>query len=249
MISIDLYSRHAHLKPGLIAVLPITIALLAWIGTGSPVEKAFAALIATSGGTYALVMLARNKGRAIQDKLWKTWGGAPTIQLLRHFGPSNPIVRNRWHHSIEKLTGQKLPTAAQEAEDPMAVDIKYEAAVRALIVQRRDKKKFPLIFQENMHYGFCRNLLGLRPIGITCSIFGVVTSGIAIIYAEPKLHIFAAICCFVNGLILLLWVFLINPDWVKEPAFAYAERLLESSQEINTSKIRKQQLIKPSNHK
>jgi hypothetical protein len=240
MISFDLYSRHAHLKPGLIAVLPITIALLAWMGTGSPVEKAFAALIATSGGTYALAMLARNKGRAIQEKLWKTWGGAPTIQLLRHFGPSNPVVRKRWHQSMEKLTGQKLPTAAQEAEDPMAEDIRYEAAIRALIVQRRDKKKFPLIFQENIHYGFCRNLLGLRPIGITCSFLGAVASGIAIIYAEPKLHVFAAICCCVNAIILLLWFFLINPDWVKEPAFAYAERLLESSEPPTISTIRKQ---------
>ena len=238
MINFDAYSRHAHLKTGLIAVLPITMTLLAWMGTGSAVEKSFAALIATSGGTYALAMLARNKGQALQDKLWKKWGGSPTVQLLRHCGPANPHVRKRWHKSIEKLTGQKLPTAVQEAEDPMAADITYEAAIRSLIVQRRDKKKFPLIFQENLHYGFCRNLLGLRPIGITCSIFGIVASGFAIFYTDPKMHLLAAACCFVTVAILLMWICVINSNWVKPPAFAYAERLLESTELLTSRKGR-----------
>ncbi len=71
---------------------------------------------------------------------------------------------------------------------------------------------------ENIHYGFCRNLLGLRTIGIISSLFGIVASGFATIYADPKLHVLAAVYTCVNIGLLLLSFFLINSELVKQPA-------------------------------
>jgi hypothetical protein len=35
---------------------------------------------------------------------------------------------------------------------------------------------------------------------------------------------------------LAWWIFMIEPDWVKIPAFAYAERLLETTENLTHSR-------------
>jgi hypothetical protein len=224
----DEYGRNAQLKPALVAFLPLTMSLLAWTGTGSAVAKTIGGILATSGATYALAMIARNRGREIQRRLWDEWGGSPTIQLVRHRGTGNPVLRERWHRDLEKKLGQKFPTAEEEAADPDAADSVYDAATRLLINERRDKTKYPLIFRENVNYGFCRNLFALRGIGIVTAIIGIVASAACGLYTSSKVQALPWGCCMINFLILIAWVFIVTRSWVKPPALAYAERLLES---------------------
>jgi hypothetical protein len=54
------------------------------------------------------------------------------------------------------------PTAEQEADDQAAADTFYEACGTWLRANTRDAKKFPLLFGENVGYGFRRNLFGLK---------------------------------------------------------------------------------------
>lgn len=61
----------------------------------------------------------------------------------------------------------------QEQADPTAADHSYAAAVAVLREATRDTNRYPLVFAENVSYGFRRNCWAIRP-------FGIVTSSLAI---------------------------------------------------------------------
>ncbi|MDR0534652.1 MAG: hypothetical protein LBH01_11945 [Verrucomicrobiales bacterium] len=179
-----------------------------------------------------MAILARNFGKAIESKLWQSWGGAPTTQMLRHSGRANPVMRERWHKSLSRLLGKPLPTADEEAANPAHADAIYEAATKLQIGKTRDTKKYHLLFKENMQYGFCRNLYAMKITGIAITVLGLTTSVSAAIWFihMDNPSIAPWVCSTVNLLFLLWWIFVIKSDWVKVPAFAYAERLFESTE-------------------
>lgn len=228
----DHYSFQARLRPALLTLLPAALAVFAWTGPGEKWVSALWTLIGTVGGTFFLAVFARNQGKQLEQHLWQSWGGAPTTQLLRHTGPANPIMRERWHKSLTKLLGKSFPASEQEAADPVSADNIYAAAVRLHIGKTRDTKKYPLVYKENVNYGFCRNLYAMRVLGITVSILGIVASCAAGIWfiCGDKSQIAPWACAGLNAFMLILWVVVVKSSWVKVPAFAYAERLLESTE-------------------
>ena len=214
--------------PALITLLPLAIGLFAWAEPGDRSKSAIWAVINTSGATYALAMISRNRGKNIQPSLWKSWGGSPTLQLLRHRGIGNPVLRERWHKSLEKLVDKKFPSVSEEFSDPAAADALYEAATRLLINQRRNKTDYHLVYKENVNYGFCRNLFAFRKIGIFISLGGTLVAVASGIHGTNSVVSMPWACSVINLLALLAWTFLLTADWVSHPGFAYAERLLES---------------------
>ena len=227
----DHYSLRARLQPALITLLPMALGVFAWSDPGARWMTALWTTLGTSGATYLLAIMARNRGKATEPALWNSWGGAPTTQLLRHSGPTNPVLRAQWHESLANLLRRPLPTAGEEAADPAGADTVYAAVTRLLINERRDKKAYPLIYNENVNYGFCRNLDAQRAVGIGASIAGVVASLATGIHfsAGAKVLVLPWVCSAISFLLLLSWAFIFTATWVKVPAFAYAERLLESS--------------------
>jgi hypothetical protein len=226
----DHYSFRARLQPALIVLLPISLAVVACLGPEQPWMSAIWTLCATGGATYLLAVFVRNRGKENEPALWKSWGGCPTTQLLRHAGPANPVMRERWHTQLEKFLGKPLPTMAEETADPQKADHAYEAASKFLIGKTRDTKNFPLLYKENVTYGFCRNLHAMRTAGIFISLCGAIVSAHAAVLSVylGKIDFVPIAACFISVLLLWGWVFRIRPKWVRIPAFAYAERLFES---------------------
>ena len=107
-------------------------------------------------------------GKRNEAKLWTSWGGAPTTQRLRFFTPdANAALVERRHRVLSELDPTlDLPTAQAEAADPEAADDAYEVATKWLIGRTRDSEEFPLLFKENVSYGFRRNLWGLKPLAL-----------------------------------------------------------------------------------
>jgi len=108
----------------------------------------------------------------------------------------------------------------------------YNSAVKWLLEYARDKKKFDLVFKENVSYGFRRNMSGMRPIGIIVAlavvVFGVI--GLAeYLHDLPSLlkekgpHLGALTF---SVLMLLWWIFGATTNWVRDAADAYARALL-----------------------
>ena len=234
----DHYGFRARLQPALFTLLPMALGIFAWTGPGVKWETALWTLFGTVGGTFFLAILARNRGKQIEPGLWLSWGGSPTTQLLRHSGIGNPVMRERWHKYLAKLLGKRFPTEQDEVNDRARADDIYNAAIKLLINKTRDTKKFHLVYKENIQYGYCRNLYAMRVMGIIFSFVGLISCSAAGVWTahlgDPKLYPW--VCLAAEVLFLVWWIFTIKADWVKVPAFAYAERLLESTENLTHSK-------------
>src|ERR1022692_1635014 len=202
----DHYSFRARLQPALLTLLPAAVGIFAWTGPGAKWQSALWTLFGTVGGTFFLAILARNLGKQLEPDLWQSWGGSPTTQLLRHSGMGNPVLRERWHKFLSKLLGRSLPTSQEEQADPKAADDIYNAGIKLLINKTRDVKKFHLLYKENVQYGYCRNLLAMRLMGLIFSLLGSVAclaSGLWNAHVgESKIYPWV---CLATDLMFLAW--------------------------------------------
>jgi len=58
------------------------------------------------------------------------------------------------------IPAHPMPMIDDERSEPESADHVYDSSTAFLLEKTRDKKAFPLIFEENCNYGFRRNLWG-----------------------------------------------------------------------------------------
>ncbi len=175
----------------------------------------------------------RYLGRKKEQQLYKLWGGKPTTIWLRHSDRNlDALTKQRYHAFLSKqVLDLKLPSSSEEAANPLSADDCYESSVKWLLEYTRDKKKYPLVFEENINYGFHRNILALKPIAIAINLLciGCILLGT---YLQHHMLTFTDVrsvaALSIPLVMLLFWVFLVSPDWVKSIAYAYARALFAS---------------------
>ncbi len=226
----DGYSRRARVAPAFITALPVTLLCVVLVPSLANWNRLW--LLAVAGGTLILIdQLVRDKGRAIQPALWHSWGGPPATQALRHNGSTNSILLARQHGKLASLLGVPMPSRRQESRNPQKADEAYETAVRYLISRTRDTNIFRLVYLENCHYGFRRNMLGMRKIGLTVSVtvfLGTAGAAIASFYALVVWKVGFVLVSVVSLFLSAFWWKAVNSRWVESAAKCYADRLLES---------------------
>ena len=226
-----------------IALLPVAIGVGVWF-PGAPLLEQLAA-VALSPAVLAVLLAekGRDRGRRKQNDLWKSWGGPLLTQYLRHRNTDiNEHLRLEYHWKLRRLLPSLvIPSADEEATDPVAADQVYDACAQHLVnVVREDPERFWSAFKENRSYGFRRNLWGLKPLGIICSLVGIFSAGLALFIRwegpstlSPTWLVATIIC----GGLLGLWVFFVNSDWVRVANDAYARRVLESVQKMGDEDV------------
>ncbi len=238
----DQYTLKARLRPALLAALPLGVFLLIWTQDDSLATGGLAGIIGAGGGTALLAQIGRDRGSKKQSALWESWGGPPTTRLLRFQDSSNKVILTRWRAKLEQLLGQGLPSAEEEARDPESADQHYEAAASFLREATRDSSKFPLVFAENVNYGFRRNLWGLKPYGLALAavataaswVLFILSTGLptaeswldTVIMNPDRVTATRLVGSVFNTTAVALWLFFITPGWVRIAAEAYAQRLL-----------------------
>jgi len=229
----DTYERKARLYPALLLVAPVVTTAAAALGAKMSALESLAAVVVAGGGAFLLSQLARDAGKKREDGLFKKWGGLPSVTIFRHRDRRlDAITKARYHARLATLVqGTKAPTVSEEEADKTAADRVYTAWSRYLRVNTRDAKEYSLLFKENVSYGFRRNVWGLRPIGIIMCTVCCLIAG-ALLYRSYKAtgvvsEEFAGALA-VAVAFLALWVFRFSADWVRVPAYAYADRLAES---------------------
>ena len=120
---------------------------------------------------------------------------------------------------------------SSQLRDPIAADRVYTAWSTYIRVNTRDTRKYPLLFQENINYGYRRNMWGLRPTGIVVTSLSLI-GAVAWLYlrfrSTGQISLELMFAAVVSSILLILWLFRFTTNWVRIPADAYAERLAEA---------------------
>lgn len=233
----DAYTWRARIIPVFIVIFPLTLTVSLWAPGLALVGRLAGMFLVPFGAAMLMSQIGRDLGKRREPTLWKKWGGTPTTQLLRHKNDkANPVIRERYHRSLVALLPDlTLPTAEEEARDAARADHTYEACVRHLITKTRERKQFPLLFAENVNYGFRRNLWAMKPFGALFSFGGLAACALYFwLYRESfrLISVEAAAGAAINLALLLFWLLWVTQSWVRIAADAYADRLLETCDEL-----------------
>ena len=227
-------------------VLPMTFALLPIMITGAILSINFAQFtpfLISSGATAALSFflsqVGRDAGKKKEPKLWESWGGTPSITLLK-WSDSNIDVhtKGRYHTKLQSICPlTPSPDRSYEIANPIGCIDCYNSWTAFLISRTRDTKEFKLLFLENINYGYRRNLWGLKPFAVCfvllCIIATYLDFASRIDSYDPKTFGNTFVVAELLLLIILfIWLLLIKPNWVKTVAFSYAKRLLEATEKL-----------------
>jgi hypothetical protein len=128
------------------------------------------------------------------------------------------------------VSNLQFPDATSEASDPTKVAVICESAVKWLREATRDTKKFSLVFAENTNYGFRRNLLGVKPLALAMCVLTLAATALhAWLSTAGNLSAVTA-QSWSSGVVacigIVVWGTVVNADFVKTTAFAYATALL-----------------------
>jgi hypothetical protein len=240
----DPYERQARLYPALLAISPLALATFALFAPHFSLIGSAASAIAGCGLLYWLAGLARDRGKHLETALFVAWGGKPSIQLLRHRNRViDTVTKARVHRLLASRLGVSFPSPEDEERDPERADELYGSASRWLLEQTRATSRHALLAAENTAYGFRRNMLGMRWIGLAMI---ALASGWIVIDGAPSLS--ANIVTMIDQLPLLppahrlalgvcvvlapLWIWGLSAARVKVAAFAYAERLVSACEAL-----------------
>lgn len=232
MFHLDRYTLNARVLPMLVVAFPLVLAAYPWLPAETFAKDDWVGIalksISTGAGATVLATLlsfpARTFGTRLEERLWREWGGAPSTQYLRYRHPE--LDRRQTailHAKIARLDPSlHVPTVEEEERDPAGADQCYESMVRVLRARTWGPKNFPMLFDENVSYGFRRNLLGMRPLGVATSLVGMVSGAIAIWLGHFAWPIVAL--CAAAG----LYVLVNGPRELRRQAERYARRLFET---------------------
>lgn len=234
----DAYDRRARFYPMVIVLLPALLGAASWMPAGIEVPGIAGGTVVTLAAAAFLAQLARDQGKRREKELFRLWGGRPSDRALsyaaRFFADATLA---RCHRKLMSLdSGLQLP-ASREYEKEHAKESKaaYAAATDLLVARSRDKERFPLLFKENISYGFRRNLWGLKSIGIVTSALGAAAcTGKVLLLATADMPITSAaiVGAILSALLLAVWCVRVTPSWVRIPADGYSKHLVEASEHL-----------------
>ena len=238
MFSLDAYDRKARLQPALWTALSVLVAALLLLPSETMAWRLLLGFLTYAGGATVLVQHVRNRGKSVEPALFDLWDGKPSVAMLRHRDSRlNTAAKLRYHAFLQsRIPGLKFPSQADEQSCPREADETYESAGVWLRAQTRDSSRFPMVFQENVNYGFRRNLWAMRPTALGID---VLTFLLFALYAasvwQGSMHATLArlspeviACAALVGGHALVCLFGIRPNAVRVVAEEYARQLLSA---------------------
>lgn len=224
--------------PGLLVVLPILVPLVSVYGPRHVILTTVLGLLSACGAIYALASIARGMGKAVEEKLLRQWGGMPTTLALRHSNTYfDRLSKARYHAQIQSKLGVRLPTQEEETQNPDAADQFYTGVTRQLRELTRKDRTF--LLAENIAYGFHRNMLGMRPLGVLSSslglFYGLLISNVLAVdpiafallrLSDPGLA--GGLTLAISASLLIAWLGYFREPAVRRMAWVYTDHLFEA---------------------
>jgi hypothetical protein len=178
---LDAYELKARVAPGLIVALPMLVVAF----YTAPVLRSWPFFTASGicglALVYALGLVVRACGRAIEEELWNRWGGPPSTRFMRHrntaFGAD---LKKSIATALAREFSFHLLSSEDEAKYPERSDKVIFDAFRKVRTFLRQHDANGLWSKLNAEYGFCRNLLGSRALWLVISL---LSTGFAVAYS------------------------------------------------------------------
>ncbi len=239
----DPYDRQARLYPALLALLPLFVLVMMLYAPNAPVLTSAVTVAVSCGALYLMTNLCRELGKRVEERLFREWGGKPSTQLLRHRDATiEAPTKKRYHAFLATKINEAFPDAHQEKKNPARADGIYQAGVRWLLNHTRPdhSRKFDLLFKENVAYGFRRNGVGIKPVGLlvclTCIVWVLAKEHVLLGPVRPffdsvaltRLPDAATASLAVPLVMVVVWTFFFTKASVRNIAFIYAEMLLRA---------------------
>lgn len=237
----DAYDRRARLYPMTIVLLPLGLAAACWIPWDWQLLSAVGGVAVSIGLSALLSQVGRDLGKAKEPALWQRWGGKPSMLALQfRSGVINEVTLRRCHAKLKEIAPhlEFAGSKEEELQDTRRFDTSYDSASDLLLARTRDKMAFPLVFEENVNYGFRRNLWAMKPAGIAICVLGVLGAVIRAWYAwitSDVVSSSAVVCLIVSAALLALWILRIRPAWIRMTADAFAKQLVNACDRLQAS--------------
>ena len=241
---VDRYELNARLRPALFTALPVLVVAATWLPEVWTFLGGLTSLAVTCGVTMLMSRIARYRGRQLQARFDSSMGSFSTAAMLSHRDTRLDAATKARYHSFLRTAGHEMPSAADEASDRAKAGQCYRGCVTWLLEQTRDKKKFALLADENIDYGYRRNLFGLKPVAIPVLMLCLLGDAWAV--WSHQLDVTAATTLSKGGAIavcllfaLLAWLFIVTRKFVEDASDAYAIRLLAACDSLPKRKAQK----------
>jgi hypothetical protein len=217
----------ARLFPAIIAAAPAIA--LAWAVVSGREVKIIQAIAGTALTVLLMVFadVARRRGKAIEPRLIERMRGLASTTMLRHRDEMfDGQTKARMHAFLANKLSEAAPTSFEEAADADAADGFYKRAGDWLRENTRDKKKFDILFNENVTYGYRRNLYALKWPALFLNALIVVGCAAQTYYGWPALDAMPVfVIAFLHAAYLAIFS---TRSAVEEAARTYARQLLLS---------------------
>lgn len=229
VFGMDRYDRNARLHPALLMLLPAFLFVFVWFPEVWTLFGAIATFVVASGVLFASTRFVRRLGRGVERKLGDRAGRLHTAKLLSLADDRlSASMKTRCRAYIEAKSGMPLPSREQEKSDPTSANDKRLVAVKWLLQHTRPRAETTLLLEENISYGFARNILGMKPFGLLIS--GLVCAGSACFLADTPTgsttFLVGSVLCGASFLAFVLWLVLVNEQSVEDASQVYAEQIL-----------------------
>lgn len=224
---LDRYDRNARLYPALLSLLPVFVVIALWLPQVWTLLGGLTSLILAFGLIFFIAQIVRYLGRRVERRLGRKVGRAKTAVLLSHADTQIPQDTKARYHKFLASHGLNIPDRAAELADPIAAHQMYRSAVDWLLEHTRPNAKASMLLNENIAYGFRRNLMGLKPVAIMLAMMATGANTYQIFTGTEQSRVIAAIAVELFFLLALgAWLYVVRADFVEDASMAYAERFL-----------------------
>lgn len=215
----DAYNIRARVSVIIILFSPIILALFLCF------ETVFSTL---SSATILLILLAFTNYMPIFQRKHTSEKTEKTDYIAKYLSPEdNTIDAVSKERFYKRLVGLDATfTQLSQKEDPEAVQLCCKSASLFLREKTRGNR---LVLEENINYGFCKNLINSKLLGIIVCILTCVG---LLVYAQIKFStLFSApiriwFTLFVTILILAFWVLCVTKKNRNDAAMRYAKAVI-----------------------
>lgn len=234
------YERKARLYPMIVALLPLALGCSVWLPAEFELKGVLGSTLIVVALASFLTQVARDRGKRCEPELFRRWGGRPSDRALSYRGEyfEAPTLKRR-HKVLATLDSNLVFPASREEEEAEIARWKasYAAATELLLARTRDRGVYRQLFDENVNYGYRRNLWGLKPLGVTTALLGTAscTANVWIEWAtlgrlNPVAVFLAAFCLLVS----MTWLAIVTSKWPRVPAEAFARQLCEACDRLES---------------